>query len=342
MMRPPGIQKIPIGVTRSLYIVAAAFYVIAAGIHTLTYTPLGSADALQTLTFAVFLFVFLLFGAVVFILAGNRLPLERLIVSLPIAVKVLGVLLLAYVVADFLLMFRALPGQPTEQAGGFFFNDHGTLIPISSDVYRQGLAYQARLFTGHEMVFFGFAAVFGYQIDRLRDGKLQLAAPAVPELITEPTSPIALTRSVVLETSFAPNQCASQLQASVDRIPGWFWGRDSKLWGTVSADGFWLQLAQGSSSQLAFAVGRFARQGAGTRVQVQLQFKRWVLLALVGTAVLLPIMGVAFDVTSGGHNFVILFSAMAAFGLLANLAFGLFQRHRLLSAIERALNAHRG
>ena len=250
-------------------------------------------------------------------------------------------LLLAYVFADFFLMFKLLPGQPTEQAGKFFLNDHGTLLPVSTDGYRQALAHQARLFTGHELLFFGWAAVLSYQIARLRNGKLRLAAPAVPEVITD-LPPVALSQSIVLETSYTPDQCVHELQASVDRIPAAFVWRSSKLWGTVSSDGFWLQLAQGSSSQLAFAIGRFVQQGAGTRVELQLRLKRSIRLFVVGTAALLPILGAVLDANTGGHNFVLLFSAMAAFGLLGNLAFALIQRRRLLSTIQHALNARRG
>jgi hypothetical protein len=339
--RPLGLAKIPAALTRTVYVVAAIFFVIAAVVHVLTYTPLGSADAVQTATFVLFPCAFPVFGAVVIIVAFNRLRLDLLMGSLPFAIKVLGVLLLAYIFVDFLSMFKLLVGQPTEQAGKFFLNDHGTLIPVSLDGYRQGLAYQARLFTGHEMFFFGWSAVIGYQIDRLRSGRLRLAAPTIPEAISDSPSPISLVRSVVLETSYSPNQCASQLQASVDRIPAAFLGSSSKLWGTISAEGFWLQLAQGSASQLAFAVGRFAQQGTGTRVQLQLRLKRWVLLAVAGTALVLVILGVVFD-NARDHRFVILFSAMGAFGLLANVAFALAQRHRLLSTIEHALNARRG
>jgi hypothetical protein len=239
------------------------------------------------------------------------------------------------------LMFKLLPGQPTVEAGKFFLNDHGTLLPVSPDGYRQALAHQARLFSGHEMFFFGCAAVFGYQIDRVRSGNLHLAAPPVPKLAGDFPSPVALSQSVVLETSYTPNQCVHELQASVDRLPAAFLWSRSKLWGTVSADGFWLQLAQGSSSQLAFAMGRFVQQGAGTRVQVELRLKRSILLFVVGTALLLPILGTVLDANSGDHRFLFLLSAMAAFGLIGNVAFALFQRRRLLSTIERALNAHR-
>lgn len=73
-------------------------------------------------------------------------------------------------------LIHLLPGQPTEQDGRFFFNDHGRLIPISAHTYRQSLLFQARLLSGHEITFTGVAAILGYQLDRLRRG--QLTAPS--------------------------------------------------------------------------------------------------------------------------------------------------------------------
>ena len=40
--------------------------------------------------------------------------------------------------------------------------------------YNQALMHAARLFTGHEIWFFGFAGVLGYQLNRLRTGRISL------------------------------------------------------------------------------------------------------------------------------------------------------------------------
>jgi hypothetical protein len=315
--------------------------VVAATTHLLTYTPVGSADALQFTSLAVFPVMFPVWGVMIFAFFLGRVPFDGVLRSLPLSVKVLGALLAAYIVFDFFLMSVVLPGQPVEQGGKFFFDDHG-LVPTTAAAYRQGLAYQARLITGHEMIFLGLAAVFGYQLDRLRLGKASLPQAQIPA-IGDLVSPGPLDRHVVLQTGLTPDQCASRLQAVLGPILGWQWGSRTELSGLVSADGFSLQIGRrGSTSKLVFAGGTFAQIGRGTRIQVWLQFERWSLPAIVGTAVALPVVGAVVDaLTGGGHEFVVLLSGMAVFALVANLGFALYQRHRLVSLIERTLDAQR-
>lgn len=333
--------RIPVGLTRGLFVIATTFFVLAAATHLLTYTPLGSADALQTTSMVAFPVAFPVWAVMLFAIFRARVPFDGVLSSLPLSVKVLGALLVAYVALDFFLMSGLLRGQPVEQGGKFFFDDHG-LVPTTAAAYRQGLAYQARLISGHEMFFLGLAAVFGYQLDSLRRGKATLDEAPTPA-IGDVVSPGPLDRLVVLETGLTPDQCAGRLQARLGPLLGWPWGSRQELWGSVSADGFSLQMGRGSfARQLVFAAGRFGRQGHGTRIQVWLQFKRWGFLTIVGTAVALPIVGVVMDVFSGGgHYFVEITSALAVFALVGNLAFALYQRDRLLSLIERSLDAHR-
>ena len=335
------VARIPAGLTRGLFVIATTFFVLAAGIHLLSYTPVGSADPVQTVALVAALLIFPVWGVMLLTIFWARVPFDGVLSSLPFPVKVLGTLLVAYVFFDFFLMSGLLPGQPVEQGGKFFFDDHG-LVPTTAAAYRQGFAYQARLITGHEMLFFGLAAVFGYQLDRLRLGKASLPQVPIPA-IGDPISLGPLDRMVVLETGLTPEQCASRLQARLGPLLGWHWGSRTELSGLVSPDGFSVQMGQrGSARQLVFAGGSFAQPGRGTRIQVWLQFKRWGLLTIVGTAVAVPIVGAVVDaLTGGGHDFVIFLSAMAVFALVANLAFALYQRHRLLSLIERTLDARR-
>jgi hypothetical protein len=46
-------------------------------------------------------------------------------------------------------------------------------------------------------------------------------------------------------------------------------------------------------------------------------------------------------ITGGSRDFAAFTAAIAVVALVANLAFALYQRNRLLSLIERALEAHR-
>jgi hypothetical protein len=333
--------RIPAWLTRGLFVTATAFFILAAATHLLTYTPLGSADALQTTTMVAFPLLFPVWGVMLFAIFRARLPFDGVLSSLPLSVKVLGALLVAYVAFDFFLMLALLPGQPVEQGGKFFFDAHG-LVPTTAAAYRQGLAYQARLISGHELLLFGVAAVFGFQIARLRSGRASL--PQAPiAAIGDVASPGPLDRLVVLETGLMPEQCANRLQSRLGPLLGWSFGSRMELSGLASPDGFSLQMGQpGSTRQLVVAGGRFGQPGHGTRIQGWLQLKRWGILTTVGTAVAFPIVGAVVDALSGGgHYFVKITSALAVFALVANLTLALYRRHQMLSLIERTLDARR-
>jgi hypothetical protein len=332
--------RIPASLTRGLYVVAAVFFVLAAATHLLTYTSLGSADILQTTSMVTFPVIFPVWGAMLLAIFLGRVPFDRVLSSLPMRIKVLGSVLVVYVFLDFFLMLALLPGQPVEQGGKFFFDEHG-LVQTTAAAYRQGLAYQARLISGHEMLFLGLAAVFGFQLERVRSGKARLPE-APPPAIGAVVSPGFLDRLAVLETALTPGECAIRLNARLGPLIGASWGRQMEVSGLVSPEGLSLQMGRsGSTRQLVFAGGTFAQPGRGTQIRVWLQFRSWGLLAIVATAVAFPIVGVVMDALTGGtHYFVELTAALAVFSLVANLAFAMYQRHRLLSFIERAVEAH--
>lgn len=314
--------------------ITAAFFASALVIHLTTYTTFGGSDAVQAIGLALFFLAFPVLFATIGSFAFSPVPFDRLIELLPGPVKVFAAMLLVYVAADFVLMIRFLPGNPIEQNGHFFFNSHGALTPISLEGYRQGLAYQARLFTGHEMVFFGVAAFVAYQLDRFRRGKIAAIRP-----MDVSTRPGPLSRFVVLETTVPPDQCVSSLLADLETAPGWSWLRAARLWGSVSADGFWLALERRSRAALVFATGRFFPQGTGTRVEVHLQLKRWGWWSLAASAVAVPVFGAVVDWATGGGHLVAIVFVLVAFILVGNTARLLSERRRLLSAIERVLSA---
>lgn len=95
------VARIPAGLTRGLYMVAAAGFVIAATTHLLTYTPVGSADALQVTSMLAFPVMFPVWGVMLFAIFLGRVPFDRVLSSLPLQVKLLEALLLAYVALDF-------------------------------------------------------------------------------------------------------------------------------------------------------------------------------------------------------------------------------------------------
>src|SRR5206468_10895543 len=145
--------------------------------------------------------VFLVYGPVVVIVAFARVPVERLMAGLPVLVYVVGGAVFLYVFVDFFLMMRVLPGQPEQDGSNFYFNDHGSLIPISLDAYRMAMKQAARLFSGHELIFFGFGTLIGYQIDGIRSGRVSLDIAPRDELMEGSPLPYPLSRVVGLQTA---------------------------------------------------------------------------------------------------------------------------------------------
>jgi len=58
----------------------------------------------------------------------------------------------------FITSVPSLQGQPTIVHGGYFLDDHGTLIRVSHDTYLRALAANERFFTGIACSFYAAAA----------------------------------------------------------------------------------------------------------------------------------------------------------------------------------------
>ena len=71
--------------------------------------------------------------------------------GLAIAVAVLAL----FVYAGINFFVTRLAGQPVNADGSYYFNIHGSRIPISREQYGEALRLQVRLFTGHMLVFTG-------------------------------------------------------------------------------------------------------------------------------------------------------------------------------------------
>ena len=101
--------------------------------------------------------------------------------------------------------------------------------------------------------------------------------------------------------------------------------------------GFRVEMAS-AQSQMIYAVGRLEGDDAGTSIRVLLTFKRWPLIAVGASAILLPlawaVMGfLGFQMPWFVVAFVVLF------GVVGNFLFGLDQRRRLVAQIKRATDA---
>ena len=308
---------------------------VALGVHLTSYGPDQIGPSLMNLALALFPIVFLIFGPVVIVAGLARIPQDRLFTGLPAYVYVIGGAALLYVFVDFFAMTHLLPGQPEQDGSSFYFNDKGSLIPISADAYRLGMMHAARLFSGHELIFFGVSAALAYQIDGIRSGRITIDLVPHDEAMERSRLPYPLQRIVTLRTTLTPEICAQRLLTPT--LPRSFFDSLRGLRGEASVAGFRVEMAS-AQSQMIYAFGRFEGDGAGTSIRVLLTFKRWPLIAVGASAILLPlawaVMGfLGFQMPWFVVAFVVLF------GVVGNFLFGLDQRRRLVAQIKRATDA---
>src|SRR5438034_837859 len=162
------IRKLPSPLTKGFLGFAGLMTLAALGVHLSSYGPDQIGPTLMNFALALFPVVFLVFGPVVVLVAFARISIERVIGGLPLYVYVVGGAVLLYVFVDFFLMMRVLPGQPEQDGPNFYFNDHGSLVPIGLDAYRMAMMHAARMFSGHALIFFGLGTLIGYQVDGIR------------------------------------------------------------------------------------------------------------------------------------------------------------------------------
>ena len=110
----------------------------ALGVHLSSYGPDQIGPFLINIALALFPVVFLIFGPVVVVVGLTRIPLDRLFTGLPAYFYVVGAAVVLYVFVDFFAMIQVLPGEPEQDGSNFYFNNKGSLIPISADIYRNG------------------------------------------------------------------------------------------------------------------------------------------------------------------------------------------------------------
>src|SRR5437773_4202596 len=205
------VRKLPSVLTKGFLGFAGLMTVAALGVHLSSYGPDLIGPMLMNLALALFPIVFLVFGPVVVVVAFARIPVERLMAGLPVLVYVVGGAVLLYVFVDFFLMMRVLPGQPEQDGSNFYFNHHGSLVPIGLDAYRMAMMHAARLFSGHELFFFGFGTLVAYQVDGIRNGRVNLDIGPRDEVMERSPLRYPLSRVVGLQTALSPEACAARL-----------------------------------------------------------------------------------------------------------------------------------
>lgn len=327
------LRRLPAGLTRGFLWFAALMTVAAIGVHLASYGPNQIGPSLMNVALLLFPFAFLVFFPAIGLVALGRVSVDRFMSGLPLWVYALGGAVIAYVFVDFFAMIPLLPGQPMQEGSNYYFNNHGGLTQISPDAYRTGMMRSARLLTGHELTFYGVAALIGYQADAIRRGRVSLDSPPRDEALERSPLPYPLSRLVTLRTALSPEICAERLMEP-RQSSAWSWFSTPRgLRGEASATEF--REMGGPQSQMVYAFGRFESGGGATSIRLLLTFKRWVLISLAASAVLLPVAWAA--ATTVGFRLpweALLF--VVVFGVGGNFVFGMDQRRRLLNRIKQA------
>jgi hypothetical protein len=137
---------------RTLATIGVIAFLVAAAIHVSTFFPVNG----DYLTVGVLILVApmaMVFGSA--ILAANaRRPRLSVPSRGPGLVLALGVMAL-FVYAGINFFLTRLPGQPEALGGGYFLNNHGFRVEISPEQYREAVRLQARLLSGHFLLFIG-------------------------------------------------------------------------------------------------------------------------------------------------------------------------------------------
>lgn len=317
-----AVRKAPRIVTVGLTAVASVLAAAAAGVNIASYGPPAWGPALMDVALGLFPVIFPVFFFAVGATSYARLPYGALFSALPRPLIVAGVAVFAYVFVNFFFLVQLLPASAEQQA-------------VAS---HQQLLYSARLFTGHEIWFFGICAAIGYQLDRFRRGELNFDAGPRDQSLEQHPLPWPLSRNVTLQSPLSAEECAQRLQQPIRQGFFSYLGRYG-VRGTVDSSGFRLELG-GMQTSMVYGVGRFEGGGRPTFIRLFLTFKRWPLIGLALALLLVPawwLVMAALRVPFPWELVVFFY----VFGIGGNMLFALVQMSSLLNQISRATEAQR-
>ena len=318
----PGldVRRLPRAVTVGFTAVASLAAASAAVLNVASYGPAAWGPVLMNVALALFPAVFPIFFLALGALMLSRASVGVLFGDLPGAVKAAGALVFLYVFFNFFLTLHLLPATPQAESQGD----------------PRGLAYAARLFSGHEMIFFGVCAAIGYELERVRAGRLNLSVGPRDDALERHPLPLRLSRTLTLQTMLSADECAQRLQKPIPQGFFSYLGRYG-LRGEVDPSGFRLELA-GPQASMVYAVGHFEGGGRPTFIRVLLTFKRWVVVSFGLSVLIFPAVWLAL--VAAGFVFapeLLLFFLL--FGVGGNYLFGLGQMKSLLKQIKRATDS---
>jgi hypothetical protein len=332
------IRKLPSWLIRGFQGIALVTAAAAIGVHLATYGPDQWGPTLMNFALILFPVVFLVFGPAVIVLTLARVAAERLLAGMPTYVYIIGGIVALYVFVDFFAMMHLLPGQPEQVGSNYYFDNKGDLIPISADAYLMGLMHAARLFSGHEIIFFGVSVLIAHQLVAIREGRINIDAAPRDDAMERSRLPYPLQRVVVLRTTMTPVACAARLLIPQPRAAFSF-DASRGLRGEASTEGFRLEIAS-PQLQMVYALGRFGAGSGETSIRVLLTFKRWPLIFLAASALLVPLVWTVAVGLGGVLPSLGLVAVLVVVVVGGNFLFGLDQRRRLLAQIKRATDAH--
>lgn len=314
------LRRFPRALTIGFTAVASLGVAVAATANGASYGPADWGPTLIDVVVALFPAIFPLFLLAMGVAMLSGAPIGVLFGDLPVMVKAGGALLFLYVFVNFFLTLHLLPATPQQQNSG---DPHG-------------LMYAARLFSGHEMIFFGICAAIGYELERVRSGRLNVNVGPRDDALEQHPLPLRLSRSVSLQTMLSAEECAQRLQKPIPQGFFAYLGRYG-VRGEVSPSGFRLELG-GPQVSMVYAVGHFEGGGRPTFIRVLLTFKRWAVISFVVAILIFPAIWLGLN--SIGFPFspeLLLF--FLVFGVGGNFLFGLGQMASLLNQIKRATDS---
>lgn len=317
MRSGPDIRKLPRALTLGYTALALLGTTAAAAVNIASYGPDKWGQILMTTALVLFPAVFPLFFVALGALLLVRLPFDRLIGDLPRPVIGAGIVVIAYVFINFFFLVHLVPATPEQQNR-------------PSD---QALMYTARLFTGHELIFFGLCAAVGRGLERVRSGKLDLNRGPRDDSLERNPLPWPLSRTVTLQTMLSANEAALRLQTPIQQSFFAMMGRYG-VRGEVTTAGFRLELG-GAQTTMVYAVGRFEDGTTPMFIRVFLTFRRWALLTMGLALLAYPAVWLLLNAFGQPLSWELLLFFLV-FGIAGNVLFGIAQMNSLLNQIKKA------
>ena len=130
--------------------IGAISVVAAAALHVATFFPLSGAS-LGIGQWLLVVPMMVVFGGAILAATARRPRIEIPDRGPGLAIAVAVLALFVYAGINFFV--SRLPGQPVSADGTYYFNIHGSRLPINREQFEEALRLQARLFTGHILLF---------------------------------------------------------------------------------------------------------------------------------------------------------------------------------------------